>query len=175
MNHKLVLRELNVNDEVAFLAGLEDWKDDDLDWYTFAWTPGMPHSQHLQILKDQKDKTKIPAHRVPGTMLYGFMDGEIVGRFNIRHELNPHLLERGGHVGYAVGPRHRKKGFAKEMFRQGLEYCSHQLGLEKILITCADDNIASWKIIEQFGGLLENKIHDKEDNKLIRRYWLKIP
>ena len=169
----LTLRELEPHDEQAFLAGYNDWKDDDLSWYTFAWKPGMSHQEHLQILKDQKDKTKIPKNRVPGTMLYGFVHGEIIGRFNIRHELNPHLLERGGNVGYAVAARHRKKGYASEMFRLGKAYCK-QLSLQKILITCADQNIASWKIIEKFGGQLENKIFDSEEKEWIRRYWMQL-
>lgn len=173
MSNDLVLRELNEHDEEAFLAGYEDWKEGDLNWYSFIWRPGMSHAEHLSLLRDQKDQNKIPNNRVPSTMLYGFVGGEIIGRFNIRHELNTYLLERGGHVGYSVGLRHRKKGFATEMFRQGLKFCQ-KLGLEKILITCADQNTPSWKIIEKFGGSLENRIFDKEHNEFVRRYWLSM-
>ncbi len=167
----LDLRELNFNDEAAFLRGYEDWKYEDLVWYSFVWKPGMSHADHLQILKDQKDKLKLPSHLVPSTMLYGFVSGEIIGRFNIRHELNAHLAERGGHVGYSVSPRYRKNGFASQMFQQGLEYCK-QLGLKKLLITCSDSNVPSWKIIEKFGGSLENRIFDAGKNEFVRRYWL---
>jgi predicted acetyltransferase len=52
----------------------------------------MSHAEHLQILQDQKDKSKLPPNRVPSTMLYGFVNNEVVGRFNIRHELNQNLL-----------------------------------------------------------------------------------
>lgn len=171
MNPQLTLRELNQNDEQVFLLGYQDWKNEDLSWYSFVWKPGMSHAEHLQILKDQKDNSKLPPNRVPSTMLYGFVNGEIVGRFNIRHELNQHLFERGGNVGYSVSPRHRKKGYATQMFRQGMNYCKH-LGLDKILVTCADQNTPSWKIIEQFGGSLENRIFDTEENEFVRRYWV---
>lgn len=171
MFENLILRELTEKDEPAFLAGYEDWKHDDLTWYSFVWKPGLSHAEHLCILEDQKDKAKTPNNRVPSTMLYGFVDGEIVGRFNIRHELNPYLLERGGNIGYSVSSRHRKKGYATEMFRQGIKFCQN-LGLEKILVTCADQNTSSWKIIEKFGGSLENRIFDKEENEFFRRYWL---
>lgn len=169
----LVLRELEINDERAFLKGLEDWSNDDLSWYTFVWKKGMGHAEHLKILQDLKDKSKIPNERVPSTMLYAFINDQIVGRLSIRHELNQNLLRRGGHVGYAVSPKQRNKGHATEMFKQGLEYCK-KLALKKILITCADNNIPSWKIIEKFGGVLENTIHDAEEDKVIRRYWIEL-
>lgn len=167
----LSLRELTEHDEAAFLRGLEEWNNADISWYSFAWQPGMPHAGHLQILKDQKDKSKLPSDRVPSTMFYGFVDGAIVGRFNVRHELNDSLLERGGHVGYAVNPSQRRNGLATQMVDQGLEQC-RRLGLRRILLTCADQNVASWKIIEKFGGSFENRIFDLKANKFVRRYWI---
>jgi len=170
---KLDLRELDFQDEKAFLNWIEDWKNQDLIWATFAWKPGMSHAEHLNILEIQKDKNKIPADRVPSTMLYAFVDGEIVGRLNIRHELNDNLLQRGGHVGYSVSPKHREKGYATEIFRQGLYFCQ-KLGLDKILVTCGDENVASWKIIEKFSGSLENRFLDSTGKEFVRRYWMNI-
>lgn len=173
MKIELKLRELNENDEQAFLLGYNDWKDENLNWYSFVWKPGMSHTEHLQILEDQKEKTKLLPSQVPSTMLYGFVNSEIVGRFNIRHELNESLLTRGGNIGYSTNPRHRNKGYASEMFRQGITYCK-QLKLNKILVTCADQNNYSWKIIEKFGGCLENTIFDAKDNEIVRRYWVVV-
>lgn len=169
----LILRELTASDEAAFLQGYEDWKNEDLTWYSFVWKPGMTHAEHLKILEEQKDKTKLPSNRVPSTMLYAFADGKIVGRFNIRHELNDNLFERGGNIGYSVSPKERNKGYATEMFKQGIKYCQH-IGLNKVLITCADQNTPSWKIIEKFGGSLENRIFDFEEEEFVRRYWLDL-
>ncbi len=72
MTPQLTLRELNQNDEQAFLLGYEDWKNEELSWYSFVWKPGMSHAEHLQILQDQKDKSKLPPNRVPSTMLYDY-------------------------------------------------------------------------------------------------------
>ncbi len=172
--HKpLTLRELAINDEKAFLSGLEDWKYEELSWYTFSWKPGMSHAEHLADLENFKDKSKVPKHFVAATMLYAFVDGQIVGRLNIRHELNENLLFRGGHIGYAVSPLHRNKGYATEIFRQGIGFCQ-KLGFKKLLVTCADQNIHSWKVIEKFGAVLENKILDEEKNEYVRRYWVDI-
>lgn len=170
---QLVLRELNQDDEPAFLKWVAAWESEDPEWATFAWQPGMSHTEHLQKLDDQKSKSKIPANRVPSTMLYGFLGDQIVGRFSIRHELNEFLLHRGGHVGYAVSPRFRRQGIATEMFRQGMSFC-RSLGITKLLITCNNDNEASWRIIENFGGSLENKISDEESGEIVRRYWLEV-
>jgi predicted acetyltransferase len=83
------------------------------------------------------------------------------------------LLKRGGHIGYAVAKRFRRRGFATEMVRHALEFCK-TIGLKSVLITCADDNIPSWKIIERFGGKLENKIWDDEQQETLRRYWIEL-
>ncbi|MFN3696609.1 MAG: GNAT family N-acetyltransferase [Pseudobdellovibrio sp.] len=169
----MILRELTSRDEQPFLKWVNDWKNESLSWATFAWKPGMSHAEHLQILQDQKDKSKIPAHLVPSTMLYAFVNDDIVGRFNIRHELNDNLLQRGGHIGYAVSPHHRKKGHATEIFRLGMQHCL-ELGLNRVLITCSDENVPSWKIIEKFHGDLENKVFDQDKAEYIRRYWLDV-
>jgi predicted acetyltransferase len=170
---KLILRELNENDEAAFLNGYEDWKNEKLTWYTFVWKPGMSHSEHLQLLSCFKNRSQIEKQYVPSTMLYGFVDGEIVGRISVRHELNDNLLARGGHIGYAVSPRFRGQGFATDIMKQGLDFCK-SLGLKRILVTCSDHNTPSWKIIEKFDAVLENKVLDTEKNEQIRRYWIEL-
>lgn len=38
---KLILRELNENDEVAFFEALADWAEEDRTWFTFDWKPGV--------------------------------------------------------------------------------------------------------------------------------------
>lgn len=169
----LQLRELGPEDESAFLTWYDSWKNDDPHWATFIWKPGMSHTEHVQKLRDHKDSALIASHLVPSTMLYAFVDGEIVGRLSVRHYLNQNLEKRGGHLGYSVSPAHRRIGYAKEMFKQSLGYCEN-LGLRRILVTCNDNNEASWRVIEHFGGSLENKILDVEENELIRRYWVDI-
>lgn len=47
------------------------------------------------------------------------------------------------------------------------------LGLEKILVTCRDDNIGSIKVIESNGGIYKNDYCDKTLGKVFKRYWIK--
>jgi len=170
---ELILRELTDNDEAAFMAGMKDWAGEDPHWHSFAWKEGMTYPAMMKILRDERQGVNMAPGRVQHSMLYGFVGGEIVGRLSVRHILNDYLLKRGGHIGYAVAPRFRRKGYATEMVRMGLDYC-RGLGLTEILVTCSDTNAPSFKVIERFGGVLENKIWDEEDSEMIRRYWIKL-
>jgi predicted acetyltransferase len=167
----LTLRELTVADEQAFFDGFKEWAGEEPSWYTFSWKEGMSYAEMLEILRKEALGIELAPGRVPHTMLYGFVDGKIIGRVSVRHMLNDYLRKRGGHIGYAVAPKFRGKGYASEMMRQALEFC-RKLGLKSIMITCSDSNVPSWKIIERFGGKLEDCIHDDEKNELMRRYWI---
>lgn len=169
----LILRELTAADAAAFASGMQEWVGESPHWYSFAWKEGMTYSQMLAILEDERLGRNLAPNRVPHTMLYGFLGEQIIGRVSIRHSLNEYLSQRGGHIGYAVAPRFRRNGYAEKMVEQGLDYC-RQLGLEKILVTCSDNNIPSWKLIEKFQGKLENKIWDDIDKENIRRYWIAL-
>lgn len=169
----LVIRELTVSDENAFREGLRVFNEDSLHWYTFVWEEGMSYQDHLQILADRKAGRNLRPGRVPDTMLYAFLDGKIIGRVSIRHDLTPELLNRGGHIGYWVHSDHRGKGYAQMLLKQGIEYC-RSLGLTRVLITVGDDNTPSIRVIEKTGAQLENKIWDSEDEEMVRRYWLEL-
>jgi len=56
------------------------------------------------------------------------------------------LLQAGGNIGCGVRKSERKKGYAKQMIKLVLEKCK-KLKIEKVLITCNEDNIASEKSI----------------------------
>ncbi len=104
---------------------------------------------------------------------YFLTDGEdLIGMIDIRHFLNEYLLNYGGNIGYSIRKDYREKGYAKKMLALAIEKCK-QLGLEKILITCDDENIASSKVIESQGGILENTVENDTVGR-VRRYWIKL-
>ena len=90
---------------------------------------------------------------------------------DIRHSLNDFLLQAGGHIGCGVRKSERKKGYAKQMIKLALEKCK-ELKIEKVLITCNDDNIASEKSIIACGGELEDI--RTVDGKNYKRFWIEI-
>jgi predicted acetyltransferase len=51
---------------------------------------------------------------------------------------------------------------------------ARELGLEWVLVTCDEDNIASAKIIERNGGVLEDMYQEDETAVPKRRYWIDL-
>lgn len=102
--------------------------------------------------------------------------GRFIGRINIRHKLTPFLLRYGGHIGYEVRVSETNKGFGTQMLAMVLPYCKHELKFDRLLITCDDTNIASSKVIEHNGGVLENKVKNmlERGEVLTRRYWIEL-
>ena len=94
----------------------------------------------------------------------------LLGAINIRHYLNEDLLREGGHIGDGIRPSERRKGYATEMIRLALIEC-RKLGIEKVLMTCDRDNIASAKSIINNGGILENEFINS-DGVIEQRYWI---
>ena len=96
----------------------------------------------------------------------------LLGAVNIRHYLNDSLLKEGGHIGDGIRPSGRRKGYATEMIRLALIECK-KLGIDKVLMTCDKENIASAKSIIKNGGILENEFVNS-DGKVEQRYWISI-
>lgn len=111
---------------------------------------------------------------VPATtyFLVGESRDRILGAVNIRHRLNEALLLRSGHIGYGVRPSERKKGYGNEILRLALLKC-RGMGMEKALVTCDKDNLASASVIIKNGGKLENEITE-DDGNIIQRYWISL-
>ena len=112
--------------------------------------------------------------KVPDSVFF-LLDAEqdkLLGAINIRHYLNEDLFKEGGHIGDGIRPSERRKGYATEMIRLALIEC-RKLGIEKVLMTCDRDNIASAKSIINNGGILENEFINS-DGVIEQRYWITI-
>ena len=119
---------------------------------------GLPLTRYLQVLAEHARGENLPPNHVPSTFLFAFAASRIVGRVSIRHELNEFLLRVGGHIGYAVVPEFRRQGYATAMLRLSLQIAHETLGIDRVLVTCDDDNVGSIRTIEKNGGVLENVI-----------------
>ena len=127
----------------------------------------------LEELEKRSNKDTVPEGLVPSSTYLGIRekDNYIVGMIDIRHYLNVFLLQVGGHIGCGVRKSKRKKGYAKQLNKLALEKCK-ELKIEKVLITCNDDNIASEKSIISCGGKLED-IRTIDERKY-KRFWIDL-
>lgn len=109
----------------------------------------------------------------PGTLFLGIRpsDGKIIGTIDIRHELNGHLRQFGGHIGYGVSPAERKKGYASQMLALALDFCRETLGITEALVTCNGDNEPSRRTILKAGGVYEGTSTEPDGNP-VERYWV---
>jgi predicted acetyltransferase len=133
--------------------------------------PGMRWGAYLKMLERYRAGLGLPVGLVPATFLVADVDGEIVGRTSIRHTLNEFLRREGGHVGYGVLPAHRRRGYATEILRQSLVVI-RATGVDRVLVTCDDDNVGSAAVIEACGGRLDSVIEVPGQAGRIRRYWI---
>lgn len=125
----------------------------------------------VRQMRDYEYGRNLPKGYVPSSY-YWLMDGsEFIGETTVRHKLTKALLKEGGHIGYGIRPTKRKLGYGKKILVLALRK-ARTLGIKKVLITCDDDNVGSWKIIEANRGLLQNTIKHKGKRK--RRYWIQI-
>ena len=127
--------------------------------------------KYLEWAAKNEQGADLPKNLVPMTTYWLVEDNEIIGRVDLRHCLTPALEKFGGHIGYAIRPSQRGSGYGTQMLRLALPK-TKALGIEKALITCADTNTASQKMIEGSGGALQDKI--KVDGVLTRRYWINL-
>jgi len=136
-------------------------------------TPHTPTNidEYIQRTEDNSQGKNIPDWIVPGTTYWLIDNDKYIGHVYIRHKLNDKLEKEGGHIGYAIRPTERKKGYGRIILELAIPKAK-EIGLQKVLITCDEKNVASAKIIEKNGGTLHDKI--KVNDKLVRRYWLNV-
>lgn len=126
---------------------------------------------YITKLENKEKGINLPYGYVPASTLWMIDNKEYIGRVSIRHKLTEKPFREIGHIGYAIRPSKRKMGYGNEILKLGLEKAK-ELGLSKVLLLCDDDNNGSIKVIENNGGILEDKI--EFEDKLERRYWIEI-
>jgi len=173
---RLVVPSLNYL--ASYLTALAEGHADTTDAHratplaTIAANP----AAHIASLNAQHTIIRLPDGTELGTVPYAHLwlvaDDELIGRVSIRYQLNERLLRSGGHIGYGIRPSRRRQGFGRQALVLAKHH-AHKRGLQRVLLTCADDNIGSARIIESCGGVLENiEPHPDNPSTLMRRYWI---
>lgn len=166
----LRLRPPRLEEEQTFRAIHDEMAEEGWVW-CFGLQAQTDWREYLQRLDDQRHGLNLPDNWVPTTFLVADVDGDIVGRTSIRHELNDFLAREGGHIGYAVVAQHRRRGYATEILRQSL-VIARSFGNDRILVTCDETNVGSIKAIERCGGVYGSTIEPAAGGTPKRRYWI---
>ncbi len=105
------------------------------------------------------------------SLLYLCFDKDrLIGLLSIRYELPEKLTEIIGDIGYGVRPSERNKGYATAMLCYALSVCKEK-GMDKVLLGCYKDNVASAKTIRKNGGVLMEE-NDNYNEGRISQYYL---
>lgn len=164
----LRLRPLRPDDEREARAAQEELQQEGFT-FLLGWEPPLSWPEYLAKRERHRRGLDLTPPWVASSFLAADAEGELIGRISIRHELSDYLAEFGGHIGYAVRPRHRRRGYATEILRQGL-IVARSLGIEDVLVTCDEGNVASIAVITRLGGVLED-VRPDPDGPPKRRYW----
>jgi len=170
----IMAREFTKSDEEQIINMVNEIKEYDCNF------EGMDNigriedfDKFLQLLEKNKHQELIKPGYSPQTTFGVFDDGKLIGGFNLRHELKGNLINHGGNIGYLVRPSERKKGYGTIILGCALKKAK-ELGLERVLVTCREENIESSRVIEKNGGVFENNYYDEEYNVTFKRYWINL-
>lgn len=150
----------------AFLAEFEAAGEVIHGWFLPA---SVPFADALDQVTAWSKGEQLRPGWVPCTTWFAEAAGELLGVLNFRHVLNAGLRERGGHIGYSVRPSARGRGIATWMLAQAIERARAQ-GVERLLLSCDPQNIASARTIERNGGVMEREVTLADG--VSRLYWI---
>ncbi|HUA12478.1 MAG TPA: GNAT family N-acetyltransferase [Solirubrobacteraceae bacterium] len=166
----LRLRPLRAEDRAGAELAHEELRADNFE-FLLQWDPRMDWGAYVGRCAAHVRGEQLPERWVPSTFLLATVGEEIVGRVSIRHNVdNEFLLNYGGHIGYCVRPAYRREGHATEILGQAL-VVARAAGVDRVLVTCDENNVASRRVIEKRGGILEDS--RTEPGGVVRlRFWI---
>lgn len=128
----------------------------------------------VRRLDEFRRGVNLPWGLVPSSTWWLVADGgRVVGESRLRHRLTPGLNLEGGHIGYMVRPSARRLGYGTRLLALTMERARGE-GLERVLVTCNSDNLASARIIQKNGGQFENEVVSPVSGKMVSRYWIEL-
>lgn len=152
----------------SYLRALKEFEADKINREPKYKEAAQDFANFVKELRGREKGLYLQKGWVPDSNFWLVNSTTFIGRVSIRHRLTPALKVLGGHIGYAVRPTQRRKGYGTMMLKMGLKK-AEALGLKDVLLTCDWGNMPSRKIIESSGGKLASK-----DKKQKAHYRIKI-
>lgn len=114
-------------------------------------------------LPDGSEVSKLPSR------VRWMWDGTFVGQIGLRWQPGTDALPSYvlGHIGYAVVPWKRRRGYATEALRLMLDE-ARAVGLRRIEITVDEGNVASTRVVKANGGRLVEAFIDRRYGDEVR-------
>ena len=174
---ELFLREPGIGDKKEILDMVREFEECG-DEYPFEGVivlksvTSESYDSFLKKLEQDKHIEDIrPEYANQTTYVLTDQTGHIYGMSCLRHSLKGDLINIGGHVGYAVRPSERRKGFGTLQLRLVLEKAL-ELGIKEVLVTCRENNIWSRKTMEKCIGHPDTLVPSFYPDIKEYRYWI---
>lgn len=158
---------------LSYIQAIKEYNDHNVHAYDFL---DVTKYDIFEQIENFRNGTNIPDGYVKATYLWLVDGDEFIGEISIRHSLTDALLRFGGNIGYGVRYSRWNKGIGTIMLSLALKYAKEVIGLNKVLVTCNDNNYGSAGVIEKNGGVLQDKIVNTIDgvDRITRRYWIEF-
>ena len=174
---ELFLKEPTLEDKDEVIKMFEELKICD-DEYFFEGSgrleklTDMTYEEWLNLIDSDKKIEEInPNWSNATSYLLVDKNNHEYGYSQLRHSLKGQLINIGGNIGYSIRPTERRKGYATIQLKLLLEKASG-MGIDKVLVTCRDNNIASRKVIEKCSGIQDVSVPSRYPNIMELRYWI---
>ena len=158
---RLVLREFGADDWRAVL----EYQRDPLYLRYYPWEDRSEAHVRDFVEIFRGWQTEQPRRRFQLAIILR-KDGRLIGNCGIRRKLDN---DWEADIGYELSPHHWGCGYASEAARAMVDFGFRELGLRRISSWCIADNVASVRVLERLGFLLEGRLRSNEFFK--GRWW----
>lgn len=142
--------------EAALAAGWSPDTERDVSGEQLRWVRRDPRGFLAELIRQRGKILTAEGAVVPRlpSRVFWIDDGEFCGISNLRFARGTDALPShvSGHIGYAVVPWKRRRGYATQALALLLPV-AREVGLRRVEVTCDDDNEASRRVILKNGGV----------------------
>lgn len=106
------------------------------------------------VVAESRQTGLVDGWKVPQSVFWFYLDEQPIGFGKIRHFLTESLRVSGGHIGISIHPQFRGQGYGKAFIALLLNEC-RALGIEEVLCTIQNENLASIRAVLACGGTVQ--------------------
>lgn len=164
----MYLRELNLEDavkEYKFFQELPSENGFENPYFNISFEL---FNNSIPERIDYSNGINLKEGHVPDTYFFLWDNEEIIGLFKVRHYLNDFLKNGSGHIGYAIHPKFRNRGYASKGLKLAIEELvkMNDFKEDEVYLSCNKNNGASLKVMLNNSGYIF-----REDEK---EYYVRI-